>query len=57
MDRCYTEINDSPESVAAFLSSDLLSVIAVQSSSLQEYVLKTFLEPKIIDPLIEKSVD
>lgn len=54
LERCDREISESPESITAFLATDLISTILANSNkSFQEYVLKQFLLEKIIEPLIE----
>jgi hypothetical protein len=53
IEKCYKEISESPESVTAFLATDLLGSIIVQANRrLQDYVLRKFLLDRIIDPLI-----
>ena len=52
IDRCAREINESPESVTAFLATDLIATI-VAHTNLSDYVLRTFLLERIVNPLIE----
>lgn len=52
IERCAAEIDESPESVTAFLATDLIATIVAQTN-LSEYVLRSFLLERIIDPLIE----
>lgn len=52
LERCAAEIDESPESVTAFLATDLIATIVAQTN-LSEYVLRSFLLERIIDPLIE----
>ena len=55
IEKCYTEISESPESVSALLATDLISAIMSLPStkSLHEQILKSFLLDKVVDPLLE----
>ncbi|TNV84344.1 hypothetical protein FGO68_gene12695 [Halteria grandinella] len=54
LEKCYKEVNDSPESVTAFFACDLLSIILINTNkSLSHYILQRFLVERIVDPLIE----
>eukprot|EP00347_Sterkiella_histriomuscorum_P001581 403371479 len=46
--KCLNYIDESPESINAFLSSALISNIAVQSNELQEVILNQFLKNHIL---------
>ena len=55
IEKCYSEISDSPEAVNALLATELISAIMALPStrSLHERILRSFLVDKIVDPLIE----
>lgn len=55
VDKCFSEISESPESVSALLATNLISAIMGLPStrSLHEQILRSFLIDKIVDPLIE----
>lgn len=58
INKCHHEINESPESITAFLSCELVGTILSKTNrGLQEYILKTFLQDKIIEPLISGDVN
>ena len=44
INKCHQEINESPESITAFHSCELVgTLLAKTNKGLQEYILKTFL--------------
>jgi hypothetical protein len=58
MNKCHQEINESPESITAYLSCELVgNILSKTNRGLLEYILKTFLQDKIIEPLISSDVN
>ena len=56
IEKCHKEVSESPESVSAFLATDLIaSIIVGGKKQLQNYVLHKFLSDNIIEPLIENE--
>ena len=54
IEKCSSEISESPESFTAFFACNLMSTVIVKTNKpLEDYVLKNFLLEKIVDPLIE----
>jgi hypothetical protein len=54
IEKCYRDIDESPESVTAIYACDLLSVLLTKTNPfLQLYILQNFLVAKIIDHLLE----
>lgn len=56
IDKCYKEITASPDSITAYLATDLLAVISCQSQKLLRLVFNSFLLGKIIVPLSQGQV-
>ncbi len=58
MNKCHQEINESPESITAYLACELVgTMLSKTNKSLLEHILKTFLQDKIIEPLISGDVN
>lgn len=58
MNKFHQEINESPESITAYLACELVGTILTKTNrGLLEYILKTFLQDKIIEPLISSDVN